>query len=109
MAINPISIDERYATGEIIPDRGIGITNLNVSKGQTFNILYCTSAPAVKHEISWDGGSTYQDKTSSITTVGTSSYTYAHEAVSVDSYNMAIRTTDADGNVDTKSFIIKFN
>lgn len=108
-AINPISIDERYATGEIIPDRGTGITNLTVSKGKTFNILYCTSAPAVKHEISWDGGSTYQDKTSSITTVGTSSYKYAHEAVSVDSYNMAIRTTDADGNVDTKSFTIKFN
>ena len=108
-AINPISIDERYATGEIIPDRGTGITNLNVSKGQAFKILYCTSAPAVKHEISWDGGSTYQDKTSSITTVGTSSYKYAHEAVSVDSYNMAIRTTDADGNVDTKSFTIKFN
>ena len=108
-AINPISIDERYATGEIIPDRGTGITNLNTSKGQAFKILYCTTAPAVKHEISWDGGSTYQDKTSSITTVGTSSYTYAHEAVSVDSYNMAIRTTDADGKVDTKSFTIKFN
>ena len=108
-AINPISIDERYATGEIIPDRGTGITNLNVSKGQAFKILYCTSIPAVKHEISWDGGSTYQDKTSSITTVGTSSYKYAHEAVSVDSYNMAIRATDADGNVDTKSFTIKFN
>ena len=108
-AINPISIDDRYATGEIIPDRGTGITNLSVSKGQAFNILYCTSVPAVKHEISWDGGSTYQDKTSSITTVGTSSYKYAHEAVSVDSYNMAIRTTDADGNVDTKSFTIKFN
>ena len=108
-AINPISIDERYATGEIIPDRGTGITNLTVSKGKTFNILYCTSAPAVKHEISWDGGSTYQDKTSSITTVGTSSYKYAHEAVSVDSYNMTIRATDADGNVDTKSFTIKFN
>ena len=109
MAINPISIDERYATGEIIPDRGTGITNLNTSKGKAFKILYCTTAPVVKHEISWDGGSTYQDKTSSITTVGTSSYTYAHEAVSVDSYNMAIRTTDADGNVDTKSFTIKFN
>ena len=108
-AINPISIDERYATGEIIPDRGTGITNLNTSKGKAFKILYCTTAPVVKHEISWDGGSTYQDKTSSITTVGTSSYKYAHEAVSVDSYNMAIRTTDADGNVDTKSFTIKFN
>ena len=40
-AINPISIDERYASGEIIPDRGTGITNLNVSKGQAFKILYC--------------------------------------------------------------------
>ena len=62
-----------------------------------------------KNQISLHGRKTYQDKTSSITTVGTSSYKYAHEAVSVDSYNMAIRTTDADGNVDTKSFTIKFN
>ena len=108
-AINPIDIDDNYATGEIVFNRGVGITNLNVPKGQTFDLLYCTSAPAVKHEISWDGGRTYQDKTSSITTVGESSYKYIHEAVSVDSYNMVIRTTDANGNIDSKLFSIIFN
>ena len=108
-AINPVDIDDNYATGEIVFNRGVGITNLNVPKGQTFDLLYCTSAPAVKHEISWDGGRTYQDKTSSITTVGESSYKYIHEAVSVDSYNMVIRTTDANGNIDSKLFSIIFN
>ena len=108
-AVNPVDIDDNYATGEIVFNRGVGITNLNVSKGQAFDILYCTSAPAVKHEISWDGGRTYQDKTNSIITVGQSSYKYMHEAVSVDSYNMVIRTTDANGNTDSKLFSIIFN
>lgn len=108
-AINPIDIHEGYATGEIISDRGLGITNLTVPKNKPFDILYYTSEPAVKHEISWDFGNTYQDKTSFIITTGTSSYKYVHEAVNVDSYNMAIRVTYADGSIDCKSFTITFN
>lgn len=108
-AINPIDINESYATGEIVSDRGLGITNLTVPKNKPFDILYYTGEPAVKHEISWDFGNTYQDKTSFIITTGTSSYKYVHEAVNVDSYNMAIRVTYADGSIDCKSFTITFN
>ena len=108
-AINPIDINESYATGEIVSDRGLGITNLTVPKNKPFDILYYTGEPAVKHEISWDFGNTYQDKTSFIITTGTSSYKYVHKAVNVDSYNMAIRVTYADGSIDCKSFTITFN
>ena len=108
-AINPIDINENYATGELVSDRGLGITDLTVPKNKPFDIFYYTGEPAVKHEISWDFGNTYQDKTSFIITTGTSSYKYVHEAVNVDSYNMAIRVTYADGSIDCKSFTITFN
>ena len=85
-AINPIDINENYATGELVSDRGLGITDLTVPKNKPFDILYYTGEPAVKHEISWDFGNTYQDKT-----------------------NMAIRVTYADGSIDCKTFTITFN
>ena len=109
MAVNPITISDNYATGEIIADRGTGITNLTVSKGQTFNIMYCTNSPANKHELSRNNGSTYTDITSSVKTTGTTSYKYQHSAVSnVSSYNVAIRVTDEQGKTSTRTFTIKF-
>lgn len=109
MAVNPITISDDYATGEITADRGTGITNLTVTKGQTFNIMYCTSLPATKHELSIDNGSTYTNITSSVKTTGTTSYKYQHSAVSnVSSYNVAIRVTDEQGKTSTRTFTIKF-
>ena len=110
MSINPVSISDNYATGEMIPDRGTGITNLTVSKGEAFDILYCTNIPAVKHELSWDNGANYSNQTGSIKVSNSICYKYQHTANnSVNSYNMAIRVTDANGNRDSKSFTIKFN
>ena len=109
MAVNPVTISDDYATGEIVPDRGTGITNLTVSRGQTFSISYCTNLPAVKHELSWDYGVNYSDVTSSITKVGNTSYNYVHGATSdVSSYNMAIRVTDGEGKTSTRTFVITF-
>ena len=110
MSINPVSISDNYATGEMIPDRGTGITNLTVSKGKPFEILYCTNIPAVKHEFSWDNGVNYSNQTGSIKVSNSICYKYQHTAnSSVNSYNMAIRVTDANGNRDSKLFTIKFN
>ena len=109
VAINPVSISDNYATGEMIPDRGTGITNLTVSKGEAFDILYCTNIPAVKHELSWDNGANYSNQTGSIKVSNSICYKYQHTANnSVNSYNMAIRVTDANGKIDTKSFVITF-
>ena len=85
------------------------INNITVNKGEAFNILYSTNIPAVKHEISWNGGSEYWDKTSEIITEHSTNYKYTHEAkTDVSSYNMAIRVTDAKGNTSIKTFTITF-
>lgn len=85
------------------------ISNMTVYKGQTFNILYSSNISAVKHEISWDGGNTFYDKTSEIVTENTVNYKYNHNAeTEYDSFNMAIRVTNANGNTDVKYFTITF-
>ena len=85
------------------------INNMTVNKGKTFNILYTSNIAAIKHEISWDGGSTFLDKTSEIVVSNSTNYKYTHEAkTDVSSYNMAIRVTDAKGNTSTKTFKITF-
>ena len=85
------------------------INNMTVDKGKTFNILYTSNIPAIKHEISWDGGSTFWDKTSEIVVSNSTNYKYTHEAkTDVSSYNMAIRVTDAKGKTSTKTFKITF-
>ena len=85
------------------------INNMTVNKGKTFNILYTSNIAAIKHEISWDGGSTFWDKTSEIVVSNSTNYKYKHEAkTDVSSYNMAIRVTDAKGNTSTKAFTITF-
>ena len=97
-------------TGEDTPAIVLNkINNITVNKGKAFNILYSTNIPAVKHEISWNGGSTFWDKTSEIITEHSTNYKYTHEAkTDVSSYNMAIRVTDRNGNTDTKYFTITF-
>ena len=85
------------------------ISNMTVYKEQTFNILYSTNISAVKHEISWDGGNTFWDKTSEILVENTVNYKYRHSAeTNYDSFNMAIRVTDKNGNTDVKYFTITF-
>ena len=85
------------------------INDMYITKGETFNINYSTNITAIKHEFSWDGGVTYWDKTSEVTSSGTN-YTYSHNAeTSYDSFNMAIRVTDANGNTSVKTFTITFN
>ena len=84
------------------------ISDITVTKGNSFNITYSTNITATKHEISWDNGSTYWEKTSEITSNGTT-YTYAHAAdTEYDHFDMAIRVTDANGNVSTRCFTITF-
>ena len=85
------------------------ISNMTVNKGKTFNIMYSSNISAVKHEFSWDGGSTFYDKTSEIIVSNSVNYKYTHEAkTDVSSYNMAIRVTDVKGNTSTKTFTITF-
>ena len=85
------------------------ISDISTPRGKDFGISYSTNVTAVKHEFSWDGGNTYWDKTSEIAIAGTYTYRYTHEAkTDVDSYNMAIRVTDANGNTSVQRFHIYF-
>ena len=85
------------------------ISDITVTKGNSFNITYSTNITATKHEISWDNGSTYWEKTNEITSNGTT-YTYAHAAdTEYDYFDMCIRVTDANGNISVRSFKINFN
>ena len=82
------------------------INNMTVTKGQPFNITYSTSIEATKHEISWDEGKNYYDKTVEITANGTT-YTYKHDADSEhDSLPITIKVTDANNNTATSSFTV---
>lgn len=84
------------------------ISDITVTRGNTFNITYSTNITATKHEISWDNGSTFWEKTSEIASNGTT-YTYAHAAdTEYDHFDMAIRVTDANGNVSARCFTITF-
>ena len=114
--VNNNKINISRATGNIVitvvADPKIAlykISNMTVYKGQTFNILYSSNISAVKHEFSWDGGKTFWDKTSEILVDHTVDYKYRHNAeTNYNSFNMAIRVTDANGNTDVKYFTITF-
>lgn len=86
------------------------IGDITVSKGEAFDITYSTNIPATKHEISWDGGSTFWDKTSEIIVNDSVNYRYSHDPVTdYSGFNMAIRVTDANNNTSTKTFLITVN
>lgn len=75
-----------------------------VPQYKEFPILYNTNIPAVKHEVSWDGGTNFWDKSSDVTSEGTN-YSFLHDSNgAAGDYDMAIRVTDSNNNTS----IIKF-
>ena len=78
------------------------ISDMTVNKGSTFNIVYTTNVDAVRHEMSFDGGSSYNVIYPSGDKYG---YTYQHEALTETSYphQRKIRVTDANGNTATSN------
>ena len=78
------------------------ISNMTVNSGSPFNIVYTTNVDAVRHEMSFDGGSSYNVIYPSGDKYG---YTYQHEALTETSYphQRKIRVTDANGNVATSN------
>ena len=73
-------------------------STMTCTKDVAFNITYSTNIEAVKHEISWDGGTTYSEI--EVTSDGTN-YTYTHEAINDTTWNPItrwIRVTDVNGN-----------
>ena len=82
------------------------IDDMSVTKGEQFDVVYRTNVAAIKHEVSWDGGNTFYDKTSEITSNGTT-YTYKHDAdIENNTLFITIKVTDANNNSATTSFTV---
>jgi beta-glucanase (GH16 family)/lysophospholipase L1-like esterase len=79
------------------------IGNITQTEQTEFYIQYTTNIAIIKHEVSWDGGSTFYDKTSDVTSSGTT-YKFKHDnKASAGTYQMAIRVTTAKGTTKTSN------
>lgn len=91
--------------GEITPETLTisNIANITQTEKTEFYIEYSTNIAVAKHEVSWDGGSTFYDKTEDVTASGTN-YRFKHDkSGNAGTYRMAIRVTDSDGNTKTSN------
>nr|DAL56463.1 MAG TPA_asm: laminarinase-like protein [Caudoviricetes sp.] len=79
------------------------ISNITQTAQTEFYIEYSTNIAVAKHEVSWDGGNTFYDKTSDVTATGTS-YKFKHDnKASAGTYRMAIRVTTSSGVTKTSN------
>lgn len=79
------------------------IANITQTEKTEFYIEYSTNIAVVKHEVSWDGGNTFYDKTSDVEATGTR-YRFKHDnKASAGTYKMAIRVTTAKGTTKTSN------
>ena len=79
------------------------ISNIEKPEKTEFYIEYSTNRAVSKHEISWDGGNMFYDKTEDVTASGTN-YKFKHDnSGNAGTYRMAIRVTDSDGNTKTSN------
>lgn len=105
-------ITEAVGGGEITPETLTisNIPNMTQTAQTEFNIEYSTNIAVTKHEVSWDGGHTFYDKTSDVVANGTS-YKFRHDnSGAAGSYNMAIRVTTASGTTKTSNiFTVTLN
>ena len=79
------------------------IGNITQTVGNSFYIKYSTNKAVAKHEVSWDGGNTFYDKTSDVTSSG-NNYSFKHDdKTSAGTYRMAIRVTTSSGETVTSN------
>ncbi len=79
------------------------ISNITQTANTEFYIQYSTNKAVVKHEVSWDGGNMFYDKTSDVTSSGTS-YKFKHDSSgNAGTYRMAIRVTTSSGETVTSN------
>ena len=79
------------------------IANITQPEKTEFYIEYSTNIAVTKHEVSWDGGNVFYDKTEDVTANGTT-YKFKHDdKASAGTYKMAIRVTTAKGTTKTSN------
>jgi lysophospholipase L1-like esterase len=89
------------STTETLTISNIG--NITQTEKTEFYIDYSTNIAVAKHEVSWDGGKTFYDKTTDVKSSGTK-YRFKHDNKgSAGTYQMAIRVTTAKGTTKTSN------
>ena len=89
------------STAENLTISNIG--NITQTEKTEFYIEYSTNIAVAKHEVSWDGGNTFYDKTTDVESSGTK-YRFKHDnKASAGNYQMAIRVTTAKGAAKTSN------
>lgn len=79
------------------------IENITQTEKTEFYIEYSTNIAVTKHEVSWDGGNTFYDKTTEVESTGTR-YRFKHDNKgNAGTYQMAIRVTTAKGTTKTSN------
>lgn len=93
-------------TKEVVTPETLTISNIaNITQTEKteFYIEYSTNIAVVKHEVSWDGGNTFYDKTTDVESSGTR-YRFKHDnKANAGTYQMAIRVTTAKGTTKTSN------
>lgn len=79
------------------------ISNITQNTKTPFYIEYSTNIPVTKHEVSWDGGHTFYDKTSEVTSSGNNHKFLHDDKANAGTYKMAIRVTTAKGTTKTSN------
>lgn len=79
------------------------ISNITQNTKTSFYIEYTTNIAVAKHEVSWDGGHTFYDKTSEVTSSGNNHKFLHDDKANAGTYNMAIRVTTAKGTTKTSN------
>ena len=79
------------------------IQNMVVGVGKEFYITYITNMPIVEHHVSWDGGSTFYDKTADVV-VNNGINMFRHDNnTSIGTYKMVIKVVGTDGQTVTSN------
>lgn len=79
------------------------IPNITQPEKSEFYIEYTTNIAVAKHEVSWDGGNVFYDKTTDVVANG-ASYKFKHDNKgSAGTYKMAIRVTTSSGETVTSN------
>ena len=79
------------------------IQNMIIGVGKEFYITYITNMPIAEHHVSWDGGSTFYDKTADVV-VNNGINMFRHDNnTSIGTYKMVIKVVGTDGQTVTSN------
>lgn len=103
ISMNGLPRDWGDLSNESITLEICNIQNMVVGVGKEFYITYITNMPIAEHHVSWDGGSTFYDKTADVV-VNNGINMFRHDNnTSVGTYKMVIKVIGTDGQTVTSN------